>query len=181
MMSPGEIVNLLKLSPKYLIPVGIVASCLLFLPHLALSKLGLVEVVTQYRMWIGLLAVTTYALLASHVLHSFWARISPTIRTRKSLRKCRRALTNLTSEEKEVLIDYIIHGTKSRMLNIQNGVHKSLEDALIICRASNVGIGQEGSLWNFAFNLQPWAWEELNSHRELLEPELSRKAKELGL
>ena len=71
---------------------------------------------------------------------------------------------DLTPDERQVLRVYLESDTRTQYLDVQDGVAQGLAQARIIYRASNMG-----TLTTFAFNVQPWAWDYLRAHRELLE------------
>lgn len=126
-------------------------------------------------MWIGLVFLAASALLLSHL--GFWVKdkIAHGFRTRRLLKAGKECLRKLTPEEKRVLVEFILFESKTQVLDIRSGVTKALEHTSIIYRSANVGT----LLGGFAYNLQPWAWEELNSNPKLLEPELSERRSEL--
>ena len=77
-----------------------------------------------------------------------------------------RRLRTLNSEEKTILSYYVDNQTRGQYLSIANGTVKVLEIDHILLRASNLGL--PGSLNEFSYAIQPWAWEFLNKHPELL-------------
>lgn len=172
-MNIRDIFNWVKLSPKYLLAIAIIASALLFLPAGVLSRFSLVTFVEKYRMWIGFACLGTYSLLLTHAGYWLKEKIVTRQNERLFINAGKEALRNLTHEEKLVLAHYILLQTKSQQLDIGSGVTKSLEHSNIVYRASTIGW-----LSGFAHNLQPWAWKELNAHPELLEPELSQRRAE---
>lgn len=168
-MNIGDILNWVKLSPRYLFPIAIVASALMFLPAQVLLRFGLHTFAQKYQMWIGFACLAAYSLLLAHAI--YW--LKDRVVRRQSESRLLKALRNLSREEKLVLAEYILLQTKSQQLDIRSGVTKSLEHSNIIYLASTIGW-----LSDFAHNLQPWAWRELNAHPELLEPELSERRAE---
>lgn len=169
------ILGWIKLSPKYILPLFVLTASLLFLPTTYLARFGIDVLVASYRMWIGLVCLSSFSLLISHF--GFWIKdkLIASKRTRQFLKLAKASLHNLTPAEKAVLAEFILLQTKSMNLDFQSGVTNGLEHARIIYRSASVGSLLDG----FAYNLQPWAWEELNKHPELLEPELSERIKEL--
>ena len=77
-----------------------------------------------------------------------------------------RRLRTLNSEEKTILSYYVDNQTRGQYLSIANGTVKVLEIDHILLRASNLGL--PGSLNEFSYAIQSWAWEFLNKHPELL-------------
>ena len=67
-----------------------------------------------------------------------------------------------------MLASYVVGNTKTLTLDLRSGVAGGLESSRIIYRSSTLG-----SLHGFDYNIQPWAWDYLRQHRELLltEPE----------
>lgn len=174
-MDISEITKWIKLSPKYLLPIAFLSFALLFLPISVLARLGVDVLVQNYRMWIGLIGLGTACLLMSHLV--FWLKdfLVEAVRKRRLLKACKEYLRHLTPEEKTVLVAYIISQTRSQNLDSMSGVVNGLEQAKIIYRSASIGTLMGG----WAYNLQPWAWDELNAYPELLEPELSRRRTEL--
>jgi hypothetical protein len=59
---------------------------------------------------------------------------------------------------------YIEDGTRTQDLPMHDGVVGGLQAERIIFRATVLSRGWD----EFAYNIQPWAWEYLNKHRKLL-------------
>lgn len=78
----------------------------------------------------------------------------------------KKRLHRLSAEEKQILRAYIERQTRSLNLDVMSGVVNGLEQETIIYRASSLGHLMAG----FAYNIQPWAWDYLNEHRDLLGP-----------
>jgi hypothetical protein len=68
-----------------------------------------------------------------------------------------RRLHDLTAEEKEILLGYILNKTKTQYLGYADGVASGLVAEEIIFRSSNMG---DPDRW--AHNIQPWVWNLLN-------------------
>jgi hypothetical protein len=141
----------------------------LFAPNRYLTALGLLKYRETEKPYFGLLF---FVLLAVIVIAAVDAATS-TVRYYNALRRGRKRLQTLTLEEKRILAGYIGHQTRSRYLSIQSGVVKGLVHEGIIYRSSNISNPQLGdfeSSFAFAHNIQPWAWEYLNEHHEVLMP-----------
>ena len=76
-----------------------------------------------------------------------------------------RRLHDLTDEEKNVLRDYIHRGSRTHYLEMNNGVTAGLVAAAVIHQASPMSVRRT----IFPYNIQPWAWDYLREHPELLE------------
>jgi hypothetical protein len=173
-MAISDYLGWVKLSPRYLLALALVSIFLLIAPENITKTLGWENFVTEYKPWIGLVALVSTALLLSHGLAKVAPLVMDTIMEKRSIKKCKEYLKHLTPDEKLILSDYMLLETKTTYLNIQDGVVNGLVDAGIIYRASNVGYWHTG----LAHNLQDWAWEELNKHPEYLQPVVAQRAAE---
>jgi len=160
----SKIVDWIKLSPRHYFAVLLASGSLLFLPDNALGVLGLVQLRATYRGWIGSLFVLSAALLLSHPLAAWGGRIGAWLSEKEFVRVSRKRLLQLTPVEKKILRGFVAENTRTQTLNFMDGVVSGLESAHIIYRASNAGT-MDGS---FAYNMQPWAWEQLKNKPELL-------------
>lgn len=174
-MGVSEYISWIKLSPKYWLAIALVATSLVVLPDVVTDTLGVTQFVDAFRMWIGFICILSYGLLLTHGLYASKDIIRKWWQQRRLLQLGRESLRTLSPPEKIMLADYVISQTKCMKQAYQDGIVQELQRANILYQASNLGNLMEG----FAFNLQPWAWEELQSHPEILEPELSERRKEV--
>ena len=170
-MDFSKLLDAIKLSPKYLIPLFFASGFLLFSPTEYSAILGLDNFVASYRSWIGLVFLVSSALLLSHLLTSGWTWVNRKYDSQKSFSSATNRLRNLTPDEKVVLGGYIFNQTKTQVLDMMDGVVNGLVHAGIIYQASTLGSLFEG----FAYNIQPWAWDFLNKNKHLLEDSKSEK------
>jgi len=164
-----QIATWLKPSAKHALPVAIVTSVLLLAPQPVMDRLGLTELVNAYRMWIGLGCLFSVALLASLSVFALKEPFVKWLRMKSNLKAAKAYLRRLTPGEKRTLAKYVCFNTKSQNLDCQSGIVNGLADAHVIYQSASIGSLISG----FAYNIQEWAWAELNAHPELLEPELS--------
>lgn len=164
----GEISDGIKtvgqIAVKPLLAVAIGSGAILYAPANVVAAAGLTDLLTKYRMWIGLALVASCAYLCAHGLS--WAfGFVRAIREEAQLRKVRRNwLTTLTPDEKVILTPYIRDQVASVTYNLNDGAVRGLEEKGVLYRASSVssyGLG-------FPFNMQPWAREILTAEPELL-------------
>ena len=135
-------------------------------PDRFVTGLGLQEFIDDYRKWIGVafLVLLGIALpnaverVREHAVQWWW--------NRRWRRDAERRLRDLTDDEKRVLRGYVNNNTRTQNLNMTNGVTSGLAAESIIYRASQLSVGST----IFAYNIQPWAWDYLREHPELLEP-----------
>ena len=163
-MDWSKLVDALKLSPRYLVPIALASGFLLFSPPQYLATLGLDSFVSSYRAWIGLVFVVSAALLATSFFLQAWSWSKGKFKKFQSKAAAQNRLKNLTAEEKVILHGYIMNQTRTQVLDFASGIVKGLEHEGIIYQASPLGTLIDG----FAYNIQPWAWEYLNNHKELL-------------
>ena len=159
------VADALKLAPRYLFAVAVVAGLLLFLPRHALELLGVDKLSDDYRKWFGL------TFLASAVLCAIFAAIAVKIWIQRKLRQSKaenaiiERLNNLTEDEKQILRYYVQFRTRTNVLRIDDGVVQGLSRAGVIYVSAKVGSLLEG----FAHNLTEIAWEYLQVHPEVLD------------
>lgn len=176
-MDIGQFLNWIRLSPKYLLALALAAVFLLLMPEDIAESIGLQKFITEQKPWIGLVALVSVALLSAHGLVWLGCFGKDFYKSRKLQKAWKANLKDLTPEEKDILARYILNQTKSRKLDPQSGIVNGLCDSGIIYPA-----GKFGTLYGgLAYNLQPWAWQELKKHPEYLEPVISQLRREIEL
>jgi hypothetical protein len=163
-MDWSNLLDALKLSPRYLVPVALASGFLLFSPADYLTVMGLDTLVNSYRSWIGLVFLVSAALLITSLIQQAWSLSKVRYARFRTRRAAHKRLNHLTAEEKDILRGYIVNQTRTQVLDFASGVVKGLEHEGIIYQASPLGSLLDG----FAYNIQPWAWDYLNDHKELL-------------
>jgi len=158
-MDLSKLVDWIKLSPKYLLPISLVCGFLLLANELLLEKFGLKELVGNLRPWIGIIFLLTTSLIAVDVMYlvAGWIKLAYTNSRKMKFRLNR--LKKLTTEEKDILLGYIIQNTRTQFFPINDGVVRGLESESIIYQSSNVG-----DVDSWSFNVQPWAWQMVKKH-----------------
>ena len=163
-MDLGKWLDWLKLPTKTLTGLCIVFGVLIFSTDVLLDKFGLKVIVDEYRAYLGVAFLATLALILVNTVAAIWKFIYPWIVQGYNIKIGRKRLQSLNPTEKQILSYYIHNQTRSQNLPIQNGTVNGLERELIIFRGSSLG-----SMRGFDYIIQPWAWEYLNQHPELLE------------
>lgn len=161
----SKILDVFKLSPLHFLGVAIASGTLLFGRKSWHEVLGTDAFLTNYRTWIGLVFLGSVTIVSLHALSGLWRSVARVLKRRELRSDGEKRLQNLTPEEKEILRYYIEYNTRTQNLNIQDGIVQGLEHEVIIYRSSNMGSMVDG----FAYNIQPWAWEHLRKHPELLD------------
>jgi hypothetical protein len=160
-----NLVEAIKLSPRYLLPICLLSAFLVFAPPQVLSIFGLGDIVSRYRPWFGLAFLLSAALLASSATIAFRQRLKERRLGKNVLRYQRYRLHHLTEGEKQILRGFIEGQTRTQQLPIWDGRMRQFEIEQIIFRASELS-QHPGT--HFAYNIEPWAWDYLNKHPELL-------------
>lgn len=152
-----------RLLQRYLWGFIVVLALFLWGPRWLISGLGMSAVLSQDRLYFGL----SFAVLLGMVLSDL---ISSTVRgpierlEQVMWRKAKvKRLHDLTPHEKIILKKYIDHETRTQYLSIGDGVVSGLVHEEILYRSVNIG-----NLSGFAYNIQPWAFDYLRQHPELL-------------
>ncbi|BDR13791.1 superinfection exclusion B family protein [Vibrio sp. STUT-A11] len=164
MFDPKQIIDWVKLSGKQAFILSVITSILLFSNDEVLGKLGVSEAIGSWQIWIGLVWLVSVAILAAEIVFPVYGFVAQRVTWYFNLKGYQKRLHQLTVGEKEVLLQYINQNTRTISLNYSDGVANELESARIIRRASNLAHYHDV----FPFNIQPWAWDYLSKHPELL-------------
>ncbi|CAI06309.1 similar to ATP/GTP-binding protein [Aromatoleum aromaticum EbN1] len=155
----------LKLAPRYLIALGVMAAVLLFSSEVFLKFIGVFEFAQDNRPMLGLTLVVTGALFAVSVAGDGIALVKQRWLRRHRYRRVAERLQCLTEDEKQILRSYLAANTRANTLRIDDGVVQGLKANGIIHLSASVGNALEG----FAHNISDFAWDYLHVHPHLLE------------
>ena len=158
-MNLSSLVEWIKLSPKYLIGIALACGVLLFSPSAWVRFLGLEIFLSATRPWIGIVFIAAIVLLAVNIGSNIWIWVSNYIKNKSQRKRRIERLHKLTTEEKEILLGFILNKTRTQYLAYAGGVVKGLEAEKIIFQSSNVG-----DLERWSYNIQPWAWNIINGN-----------------
>jgi len=160
----GNLIDWFKLSPSRFFAITVITAVLLFAPPTFLETLGVSTFVSQYRPILGVICLISGVLFFVHPISQIATALSDIGTDKLAARTNRKWLRTLTKDEKAILCRYVTQGTQSQMLDPESGITNGLVAKGIIYRAANIGrLG-----YGFAYNIQPWAWDYLNDHPELL-------------
>jgi hypothetical protein len=181
-MDLSKLTDWIKLEPRYLFAISLATAFLLFLPNQILQQIGLDQLRDNYRPWIGggfLIAIVLYLTTG---LSKGITWIAGERERRSALRDRNKQLEKLTIPERQILKGFIDGKTRTRYLDINSGVVNGLVAKDVIYRAADMALDLYGFGFHCDFNMQPWAWEHLNKHPELLhiaeeEPEITEETK----
>jgi hypothetical protein len=157
--------EILKLAPRYLVSLGIIAAFFLFTPDKTLKWFGIFDFAQHYRAWFAITFISTGVLFAVDrtIAVVGWIRHKKAVAKATKTRLER--LHRLTENEKQILRFYFAKETKTNVLRIDDGVVQGLVSARIIYQSASIGDMIEG----FAHNISDFAWDYLHEHIELLD------------
>jgi len=157
--------EVLKLAPRYLVSLGIIAALFLFLPDKSLKWFGIFDFAQHYRPWFSVVFISTSVLFGVDraIAIRGWIRHKKAVTDFSQARLER--LHRLTEDEKQILRFYFAKQTRSNILRIDDGGVQGLVSAGIIYRSAQLGNMVEG----FAHNISDFAWDYFHQHPELLD------------
>lgn len=161
-------IKLLDLLKMGIVPSTILllsSSVLLFASEELLSKIGLSAFVENYRSIIGFLWVVSLCAVLIPIIVACLKYFRNWFIKQRRLSNLQSSLNMLSSAEKKVLRKYIKGNTKTQYFDMSDGVVGGLVSSEILYRSSNLS----NQLGDFAYNVQPWAWNYLKKHYEILE------------
>lgn len=153
-----------KLAPRYLISLGVMAGVLLFANENFLKLIGVLEFTHDNRLILGLTLVVTISLFVVSIASDGINIVQWRWRRRKNYLRIINRLNHLTEDEKQILRYYYAKQTRANYLRIDDGVVQELaKEGIIYCSAS-LGNMLDG----FAHNISDIAWDYLHKHPHLL-------------
>jgi hypothetical protein len=155
----------LKLAPRYLIALGVMAAFLLFASEEFLKFISVLEFAQNNRPMLGLTLIVTVALFAVSIAADGISIAKGWWRKRDFYRRVTNRLNCLTEDEKQIIRFYIAKQTRANVLRYDDGVVQGLVSDGIIYQSASLGNMLEG----FAHNISDFAWDYLHVHPHLLE------------
>lgn len=156
--------DFLKLAPRYLIALGLMAGLLLFLKQEFLNLIGVAEFANNYRTALGLILVFTGSLFVVSICIDGFSFLKRAWGNWKLNQRMTQRLNCLTEDEKQILRYYYAKQTRANSLRINDGIVQGLVAKGIIYRSSNFFDLVEGC----AHNITDAAWDYLHRHSDLL-------------
>ncbi len=156
--------EVLKLAPRYLISLGVIAAIFLFSSDTFLKRLGVFDFTQNNRPWIGITLIVSAALFGVSVSADLLTWVLRWWRQRKAFQSITKRLHCLTEDEKQILRYYIAKNSRANTLRIDDGIVQGLVHTGIIYRSASLG-----TIDGFAHNITPIAWDYLQVHPEILD------------
>jgi hypothetical protein len=161
--------------------VAIACGVLLFGGSGFVEALDLIQFREENRALLGWGFLLSSSILLSQVLFKTAKFLQEKIQECRAARKkeaLRAAqisqLSKLTPDEKAYLLPYVRDQKASQTFPLEDGIRGSLEAKGIIFQASQMGNLIDG----WAYNLQPWAREHLESNMHLLDGAAAKKKRQ---
>ncbi|VEN74871.1 Superinfection exclusion protein B [Candidatus Desulfarcum epimagneticum] len=155
-----------KIPAAFLVAIVTVLGLILFLPENYAKIVAVDGFRNKYRVYLG----PAFLLTLSFCVARIFIFIMQGQAQRKALKIKQEYLHRLTPEEKGYLVPYIDGQQNSVYVGMEDGVMSGLRAKGITYLAANMGDVLNG----FAFNLQPWAREYLESNHHLLDGHAGR-------
>jgi hypothetical protein len=160
----GKILDVLKLSTAPALAIAFAGGVLLFGGDALVATLGLTEVLNGIRAWVGVVFLLSITLLVAHAATAFGRWIRKRWTWIANERNLQRRLHRLAPDEQDVLARFLLERRKCLTFDPKDGLSQGLVAATILFRSSSLGDMVDG----FDFSIQPWAWDYLNKHPELV-------------
>lgn len=154
--------------------VALACFLLLLLPNDILETFRILALRDKYGELIGAIALVAFFITLSGLLVYCFSFVKDfVIGVRKDKKRQKNEielLKSLTPVECAYLLEYLINKTQTAYFPIGDGVVGGLVSKRILYNGSTVGRGS-----SFAFNLQPWAYELILAHPEIIQDKILTK------
>jgi hypothetical protein len=151
-------------NPRVIFVICFVGTLLLFLPSNYLDYFGLTAFRDEYRKWIGLATVLTFALLVTQLGSYVWLRLHGKRSTRRERGKRLQSLETLSRGEWFILLHCLDRGEQTVFLSFGDPHAMSLCDKGLLLPA------QTGHTWNFPFTIPDYVWNHLQEIKTQILP-----------
>ena len=165
MPSVEQIIQVLKLSSRYLTAISIICGTLLFISEQLSKTLGVFQLTQDYRQWIGIAFISSMTMVVIDCFMKIGTVVKGFVVNKKSNKKLIQSLRALTEEEKQILRYYYAKESKTNTLRIDDGIVNGLRNKGIIYLSATQGTASEG----FSHNISELAWDYINKNPKLLE------------
>jgi hypothetical protein len=159
----------LSLDYRSLFIIACVSWVIVFIPANVWQEIGLINTWVQSRSWafvIGILA-TIWLIFGGlyDIIKANINKVNHWIESRKKQGTHEKIILSSSRVEKEVLARYISEDTTTIAFEMRDGIVNGLISKGILYRSSS---SSNPMSYDFDTNIQPWAWEYLKSHPDVL-------------
>lgn len=168
----GRLIEWIKLPTTTFAGLALASGFVLFAPNGILANVALDDdslgtYANVRSVTAGVVFVIAVAMLLARLgsWTSLWARRR--FDTRRRISQQAERLRNLTREEKAILGTYLVNGTRTQKLHMQDGTVSGLYNEGFLFLPVKIAIRFD----LFAFNIQPWVWDYLTDHPECIQAE----------
>ena len=157
----SKYLNWIQLSPRHAFVLWLPVTLVLFAPESWAKALGVEPLRESIRGWLGVGFLVTSAMLVGHGLA--WG--GKQWEYNKTERHHRNRLRKLSPREKFLLAHLLQNDRKTDYFCCTDGVVNCLETENVLFRLTTMAAKGR----DFPYTVQPWAWDYLKAHPELLE------------
>lgn len=159
-----DLIEFLKLAPKYFLPILLFSALVVFSPQKWLAFLSLELIGVKYKWIFSLLFLISASMFLSGVLIRLYDAYVERKRAKNAEKTIKQKLSNLSERQKDILKVLLDGESRSIALPMNDGEVRELERYYLIYRSSNVS----RRMMSFDYCLQPLAEEVLKTNRNLL-------------
>lgn len=170
-MSSGvkiNVIDFLKLAPKYFLPLLIFSGIIIFIPYGWLEFLHLDVVVVEYKWIFSLIFIFALSMFGAGLLLKFYDSLTKRINKRKAYKNMKNKLKNLSETQRRILLNFVEENAKSVPLPIDSGEVNELVNCSIIYRASSISTDVGEHEYYFDYCLQPLAEKVIKKNIKIL-------------
>ena len=165
--SVSQLVEMVKLPTKTMFILSLFLGTLLFLSSSTLERLGISGVIGNIRPLLAMaflffsiaifvdFLITAIAFLKPWIVQQFFVE-----------RPGKKFLQKLTTEERSLLSEAVNNNSRIVRIHINDGNARHLVHYRVISKAANSAYSHDPC---FEYCINPWAWEYLERHAELIE------------
>lgn len=152
----------------FLFVLSTVSGIILFSKFDFITNSKIIRKNSEYRDWVYVIFIFSSIGFLTQVIIEIYKYVEKKIHDKRLQDRMQQQLNNLTNDEFKILSSYIKQNTKTQYLRMEDGVVNGLVQAHIIYRSSNLG---DSVKHTWPYNVQPWVWDYLYKHPEILAQE----------
>ncbi|WP_096269491.1 super-infection exclusion protein B [Paucisalibacillus globulus] len=163
-----DVIEFLKLAPKYFLPLLLFSAMIIFIPGNWLEYLHLDSIVAEYRWIPSILFIFSLSMFIGGILLKVYDEMNKKIRNKRLNKNIKNKLKNLSNTQRNILLRFVEEDVNSVPLPVSNGEVADLENNLIVYRATRISndIGEDG--YYFDYCLQPLAEKIIKNNIRLI-------------